>query len=398
MKTILLITISFPPFGGIASIRVGCFVKYLEQMGYNCIVFCPQKKGGYYNKNAVINLAKKAVYGDENPRSTRLEGFLRRKIILDYVLCGVFPYRTIKKSKRKISELISKNKIDFVIASYPQFENVYLADWIHRTYGIPWIADFRDIIEEFAAGIRRKICLAAEKRILKTSNAIITVSDGLKKYLTSRHSQDVFVIPNGFDPDDYQESKIIPFKKFTLSYTGNLTGMRTPLLIFQAIDELIESNLIPRDEVQINFYGSNQKALSLYTKQMKNHAVIRCYTSKSKKTIIRIQQSSQLLLLLTNVYLKIEGIMTGKLYEYLIAKRPILAVPNYKSIDDLLRVTRAGHSFDNKKDLQNYIYEKYKEWKTSGKVGWDGDLSKISQFSRKIQTQKLAMLIESCLA
>ncbi len=397
MRTILFITISFPPYGGIASIRIGCFVKYLEQMGYNCIIFCPYKKYGYYDETSVANLSTKAVYGYEEDKNTRLQGYFKRKFALDYILCGLFPYGAIKQSKRIISKLIEDNGVDLVFASYPQFENLYLANWVERTYRIPWIADFRDIIEEFNLEVLSKVCFRRETEIVSTASLIITVSEGLKGYLSTRHLQKICVIPNGFDPDDYGETSSIEFEKFTISYTGNITGKRNPYLLLVAIDELIEDKLIDRSLIQVNFYGSKESELNHYINSLRHRNIINCYSKLDRKTIINIQKSSHLLLLLANADWKVEGILTGKLYEYLAAKRPIIAIPKYRSIDDLLKKTGTGYSFNDKDRLKEYVCAKYLGWREDGYVEGHADGRGIMEFSRKAQAQKLALCIEDFL-
>ena len=101
-----------------------------------------------------------------------------------------------------------------------------------------------------------------------------------------------------------------------------------------------------------------------------------------------------LLLLIPNVQ-NAKGILTGKLFEYLTSKRPILAMgPRNGDLSTILKETNAGDvfSYSDKNALKNKVMDMYQAYK---KDNLHSTTTNIDQFHRKQLTQKLAQIIKS---
>jgi glycosyltransferase involved in cell wall biosynthesis len=110
---------------------------------------------------------------------------------------------------------------------------------------------------------------------------------------------------------------------------------------------------------------------------------------------IEYQQKAQVLLLLIPNVKKCKGILTGKLFEYLSAKRPILAIgPEDGDLADVIEDTNAGVivDFDNDDKLSSEILKLYHQYK---KGNLEVDSKNTNKYHRKELTKKVAFIINS---
>lgn len=90
------------------------------------------------------------------------------------------------------------------------------------------------------------------------------------------------------------------------------------------------------------------------------------------------------------------GMYTGKIFEYLGAKRTILVAPSLGDVlDRLLEETKAGKSFHSSEEISTYILQKYSEWKENGFIRYEGNDASISFYSREKQSERLLQFIQS---
>ena len=109
--------------------------------------------------------------------------------------------------------------------------------------------------------------------------------------------------------------------------------------------------------------------------------------------VLAFQKSAQVLLLPINKVPSAKGIVTGKIFEYLQANRPILAIaPMSGDLAEILKETKAGTvvEFDDAETLKSEITKLYSKFKSHTlKI----DSQNIGQYHRKQLTKQLAQLI-----
>jgi len=109
----------------------------------------------------------------------------------------------------------------------------------------------------------------------------------------------------------------------------------------------------------------------------------------------KLQQTSQVLLLLVNNTPNAKGILTGKLYEYMASGRPILCIgPEVSDMANLLKETHTGQivDFDNKEKLKQAIEELYNKYLVQGLAFNENKL--IKNYSRKALAREYSTLLE----
>jgi glycosyltransferase involved in cell wall biosynthesis len=306
------------------------------------------------------------------------------------------PAAFFKLASQQLPDLARKHKIDVIWATFPPMCDLALADKVSRSTGIPWVADFRDVyqfIDGFGAALMQPIRLYYLHKILKSASAVITVSDGFGKTLQKRNKREITVIPNGFDPDIIVSQKTMEFPKFEIVYTGGINAGHpdfTPLL--DALQYLCDAGKMNIKEVLVTFYGAgNDKRLRKLLRHPFSRVIQNCGGVPRIQSLER--QRSALILLQTTV--PGTGWLTSKIYEYLIAQRPILAIPcDGDSIEKLIRETNTGVSCSTKDEIATQLMDWYIEWKKTGTIAWYGNMQLIMQYSRKEQAKETSKLFE----
>ena len=124
--------------------------------------------------------------------------------------------------------------------------------------------------------------------------------------------------------------------------------------------------------------------------------IVSDYGLVSRDIALFKQKESQLLLLLLWDHPSEVGVYTGKLFEYLASKRPILAIGGSKGVvNELLEETEAGYFVSSIEDIKNIIIKYYAEYKLNGHVSYKGNNSKIDKYSQKEMARKFAEVLDN---
>jgi glycosyltransferase involved in cell wall biosynthesis len=240
----------------------------------------------------------------------------------------------------------------------------------------------------------KKKHLKLEKNVLKSADCVITVSNSLKKEF-EKNAGRVEVITNGFDDEVLQDFSIKLDVKFSISYIGLLPKQSNPKVLFEVLKNICSENEGFQKDLELNFIGdiSDEVLKEIELNQLTKNSNFVGYVSHQKA--IEYQKKSQILLLLIPNVENAEGILTGKLFEYLTAKRPILAIgPTKGDLSVILQNTKAGSVIDynDKFSLKAEILKMYEDFKGNG---LEVASKNIDQFHRKQLTNQLAAVIKS---
>ena len=270
-------------------------------------------------------------------------------------------------------ELLQQERYNALISSSGPVTTHMIASALKREIKILWIADFRDLWTQNHYYLYTKLRKVFEKRLelktLRDADALVSVSEPLANKLASLHKgKQVFAVPNGFDPDDIGSAPLT--KKFTITYTGQLYhGKRDPELLLRAIREMIKEGEMEENNIEIRFYGPFEYWLDQEIKRYHLEGVVRQNGIVSREIALERQRESQLLLLLNWDDPDEKGVYTGKLFEYLAARRPILAIGGPEGVvSQLLRETGAGVHIKNMDDLSSFFVAVIKNIKLQGKL------------------------------
>lgn len=217
-----------------------------------------------------------------------------------------------------------------------------------------WIADFRDadIDPLYRLYLNRWWQARFNRRILKSADKIITVSDGVTD-LMSKYHHTVETVPNGVTIRPIKPS----YEPFTISYTGSLYGEhRDPSVLFQAVRDLVDTGILKEENLKLIYAGKDGKQYIDYASTYRLDHLVDNRQMISLAESQMIQSKSHINLLLTSSTPEYQGILTGKLYEYIGAQNPILAIVKGgrdKEIDAFFGQYQLGHiHYTESGDLQ----------------------------------------------
>jgi glycosyltransferase involved in cell wall biosynthesis len=417
-KKVLLITDSFPPRPGGASLRMRGLAKYLPRYGWDPTVLTVDLPGDPDERYRVIQVPYPGDVTEQIKRNLGLnpsEGLqdqigipeqlsLAKDPLTGKIIKRIEGWITYPDQKRRwksvaiaaIQDLLSRENYHALISSSPPEITHLIATEVSREFNIPWIADFRDLWtgNHYYSydWLRKFFDKKLELVTLANASAMVSVSEPLCRTQGSIHKQALIVpITNGFDPDEIKASVLDD--KFSITYTGKLyQGKRDPELLFKVICDLSQEGVI-QDDVLIKFFGHKMYWVEgLINKYGLSNKAIQ-YGSVGRKTALEAQRSSQILLSLNWDNPKDAGVYTGKIFEYLAAKRPILALGGPQGVvSELLDETNAGVHLRTEAELRKALTSWYKAFRDTGVVAYQGN-EKIHDYSHEKMAQKYSQVL-----
>ncbi|WP_405607233.1 glycosyltransferase family 4 protein [Polaribacter sp. Asnod1-A03] len=415
---VLIITYYWPPAGGSGVQRWLKFVKYLQNFDIEPVVYTVDAINYPKEDNTLINQIPNNVQVLKQPiwEPTDLLFWKKNKSnngisnvskggFLSFIRGNFFipdpKIFWVKSSVNYLQTFLNSNKIDVVISTGPPHSMHLIGNKLHQKNNIKWIADFRDPWTDLyynkdfnQLSVAKKRNKKLEISVLKNADCVLTVSNSLKKEFI-KNAKRVEVITNGFDDEVLTRNLIRLDKKFSISYIGLLPKQSNPKLLFKVLKELCLEHVEFKNDLIINFIGdiSDEVKAEITHNQLEENVNFIGYVSHNKA--IEYQKKAQVLLLLIPNVKKSEGILTGKLFEYLTSKRPILAIgPEKGDLSEILKETNAGVvvGFNNEIKLKQEILKLYSQYK-KGKLSIASN--NIEKYHRKELTKELASVIKS---
>lgn len=297
--------------------------------------------------------------------------------------------------------LLKNEKIDAIISSSSPETSHIIASHIKSGYDLPWIADFRDLWSDnhnYPYGkIRKNLDRHLERKTISIADAITTVSPIWAEKLRYNYpGKNVVTVTNGFDPETISCQLESKNHKFFITYTGQIyTPRQNPAIILQAVHELIYEGILSENSFECRFFGPTDYNLSDMIEKMELDNYVKQYGPVDRTVSIKKQRESDLLLLLNWEDPNEKGVYPLKIFEYLAARRPILATGGYGGdvVDLLLKDTHAGITANRLPEVKNAVKFYYSEFVKSGTVPYSGNPEKIHEFSYLKMAEKFSKVL-----
>lgn len=415
---VLIITYYWPPAGGSGVQRWLKFVKYFRDFGIEPVIYTVANPKYALEDESLakdipegIEILKQPIWEPNNILGKRKKisaGFLatnpsKMSKLLHYVRANYFIPDArkfwIRPSIRYLSKYLNKNEVDVVISTGPPHSMHLIGNELKKKFDIKWISDFRDPWTEIDYFHQLPLTEKAfkkhhdlEKKVLENSDAVLVVG-ALMKSNYKKFNATIHVISNGYDTS--VENKVIELdKKFSITHIGLMNDDRNPKLLWKVLEALNEEVEGFVDDLQLNLIG---KVASSCLEEIKERNLVHQlelidYLPHAK--VQQLQKASQVLLLAVNNVPSAKGIITGKIFEYLLAKRPILAIgPVDGDLSKLLQETNSGViiDFENEISLKSCILEFYSRYKAGDLFS---DSKNIERYHRRNLTEKLSHIIK----
>ena len=429
---ILVISRYFPPENKIGAVRPSRFARYLNQydgvevdaltvspLGFDTAElkdeYCGVKvmraaSSGFVKRmNRLLKRGSsentagaKSAGGDPQSNKSSSAAFKRkiRKLLFNT------RERMLNRSYLKNAKNILKTanvRYDVVFSSYSTEFSHEVGLWYKKKNpAVIWITDYRDALWGAGSAPEQiKKGSAFVKRISVYCDAVTVVSQSI----TDIHKNDfkdkpVYVIPNGYDPEDTvtADSKNAE-SLLSIVYTGELyNGKRDLTPLFRAIFDLKSAEKLSFDDLEIIYAG---KSGDVFEKQISSYPGIR-YNNLGfiqRRDALTLQAKADILLLASWCEPNERSILTGKFFEYLQMRKPVICVISGSASGSELTQMINGHSLgisyeDALKDkdyrkLCDYLENQINSKKKNGYVQFSSDEEFISRYDYKNITSML---------
>jgi len=380
---ILIVSTFFPPLNSIASLRPYSWAKYWTKAGHDVTVLTTEKQcdpktalslpnPGYRVIELPLPKFLRKMKGEYNAAnaSGAKKGALRR--LFDYLRYkrGIFnacrmPDFTDLWIRPAIRAAAGRKPWDLVVSSSGPYSVHIVADALKRRgLAKKWAADCRDSWSDnhIYPGIFPLSLLEKrwEERLLRRADAIATISASFGEALGKRFGPEkVHTVENGFDPEDLKalpDAAVFPRDgKFRIVHTGSLYfGKQNFIPVLEALRELQDPSL------ELIFAGTGNGDLPALIRQygVENRVVVKGLVPREEA--LRMQRDADALLFLPWNDASVDGVLTGKIFEYLFSGTEIMAVGAKKqeASQKLILDSHAGVLLPDSASVKEYLVKK----------------------------------------
>lgn len=250
--------------------------------------------------------------------------------------------------------IIRREGIDLLFSSGPPNTTHIVAHRLKKKSGLPWVADLRDLWDQypdsynpFRLDFRRRLDDKIERETLAAADAIVVVSETMREHILRKlpaHCRiPVSVITNGFDAADFDGLKPISHPdRFTVTHAGALFAWRRLEPFLQALHVFFKRHPVARGTFQLKLLGiiPESERQAIPDMGLSDNVVILDYLPY-RETLAHLM-GSDVLLLLTGDVPHAANMLTSKLFDYIGAARPILAIGPAGELHRLIRAENLG--------------------------------------------------------
>lgn len=306
----------------------------------------------------------------------------------------------IRPSVNYLTDLVKNENIDAIISTGPPHSNHIIALQVKKRTGIKWLADFRDPwtnIDYYnklmltKQADKRHRCM--EKEVLNTADVVVTVSRSWARDFELTTGILPEVVTNGFDPEDFNIERTIKNEFLTITHIGSLNKDRNPHAFWKALKR-INDRYSPENKIRVRLIGPTDFSVFSDVDNLGLSKLIHHQQNLPHSAVIQEIRNSDLLLLPLNDTPNIDGVIPGKLYEYLACKRPIICIGK-KTGDSaqIISESNSGHTFEfNDIDGVEECIENYLRLFQQGDI--PDNSSAPQKFSRKKLAEKIGELLD----
>lgn len=347
----------------------------------------------YRTLNSFRNSSK--AHFTQQDRKKKSAGFLTR--LLDSfpfnLLIGEGGFIYIILGFWQANQLIKKHQIANVYSSFRPYSDHIIAWLLKKKHPqLFWIADFRDLHIDhnhndlFWVSFQ-KWC---NRKIISTADLVTTVSHGLATPL-QKYSPPVYVLRNGYQ-HLYPTTETQTTDFFQITYTGSIyTAEQSPEILLKVIENLIQNGTVDGKKIKLIYAGKDG---GIWEEWMAKHGLSSIFENKAllpRLECVKLQQKSHLNLLLSFTREGVKGLISGKIYEYLSARNPILSIfagekdEEYETFFEELNAGKIIYPDSNsncsqEKELEVFITNLYREWLENGRVHQPINMEKLAEY------------------
>jgi glycosyltransferase involved in cell wall biosynthesis len=411
---VLIVSLYFPPAGGGGVQRPLKFATHLPELGIETHVLAPDDPKWIHRDDELqpptLAWVHRARYLGPKGRkpAEELHGTAGLERVTRQVqLAGrrlLVPDENVSWNLTAIPaaiRIVRREGIDVVLTTSPPNSVHLIGAAVQKATGVRWVADLRDSIvahphrraESFLVRAKEQGDHGVAKLVASRADAIVAVSEAIGAEMRERSPKGgVHVIANGSDFDDFAGLEHGPSDRFRVTHAGSFFGKRDPRPFLTAVKE---SGL---DDTVVRFLGDFRSTDREWAEAQGFGDRLELIPYAPRRRSLELQRDSEaLLLLIPDAGGRGRGVLSGKVFEYLAAERPIIAaVPPDGAAAELIGAAGAGVVVapEDVEGMSKVLRELHARWK----AGTLGDTQLDEEWRRKVsrrtRVEELAALLE----
>lgn len=376
---ILLVAYCFPPMNSIASHRPYGWARSWRDLGHDVHVLTTVKHGHDGPMDLDCDLSgirvHEAAYlpGRGSAAGKRpagapaaVERWERVKAATRRIRFGLAMFGDLRLAAyfalvREGTRLVRSHGIDLIVATSPPEVAFFAARTLSRRAGVPWVADFRDLwfrdMRVHHSRIASWLSGIVQRWLVRSAAALVTVSVGLQKRLARYTGREVLISYNG--PFEASQAPAASPRPWTddgihLVYTGRVhPGKQDPEPLFRALAALQPGADPAARAISVDFYGHDDAWVRSLVGRYRIEDRVRFHGFVTHRESVAAQRAADAVLFLDWTDATADGMLTGKLFEYLGCGRPVVAVGRRKDTEAarLIAETRCGTTYTTQEEI-----------------------------------------------
>ena len=406
-------TMYFPPAGGGGVQRSLKLAQYLPALGVETHVLAPDDPK-WVHRDPELRVPTQAWIhraryigprGRKPAEELRATDGIQRALVQAQVTARrlLVPDASVTWNLTAIPAAIriaNREGIDVVITTSPPGSVHFVGAAVQRASGTRWIADLRDPLvanqhrrdDTAAARARQAANEHVARLVARNADAVTCVSEAIADEVRGLGARgQVRVIANGCDFDDFAGLAYEPAPRFRITHTGSFFGKRDPRPFLQAFHD---AGL----DAVARFVGDFRSSDREWAEALDLGDRLEIVDYLPRADSLRLQRDSEaLLLLVPDAGGRGKGVLSGKVFEYIAAGRPILAVvPPDGAAADLVRETGSGVVVapDDVDGIRAALVELHTRWANGGLPSVELATRDQERLSRRARVEEMAALIE----
>lgn len=439
-RRVLFVSYLFPPVGGVGVQRAAKFVKYLREFGWEATVLMASNPSVPVIDESLCSdlpddliiakartwepeyatkqkLADAAATGKSSSRSLTSSARRMARKAAGLLLQPDAQVLWIPSALRAGADLLRRLPHRAIFATAPPFSNFLLGTMLKKRSGLPLILDYRDEWDHITQHLEnaqrdwfsRTVQDRMQRSILRQADAIVATTRGSTARLLARARQagsqaHAHCIYNGYDPVDFERGASTPApvgnrgSRFRLVYTGTLWNLTSVAPLVAAIERLRQKSPDMLERLELVFVGRKKEA---QRELLARIAAAGCSLQDADfchhQQAIDLMLSADGLCLLQSDVPGVDRIVNAKLFEYLAAGKPVLAIAPDGEMPELVRRFHPeGHFLPADTDgIANWMVNRVQEL---GRQPAGSPIasrnSAVAEFDRRHGAKRLAELLD----
>jgi glycosyltransferase involved in cell wall biosynthesis len=405
-RRVLVVAYYFPPLGGAGVQRTLKFVKYLPEFGWQPVVLTVKVKDADLSDACLekeippgISIYRTSILRLPARLPWRLRNLLARWLLVVDEQVGWLPLAVGQARK-----IIAEDGVEAIYTTSAPYTAHLIGLRLKEQTGLPWVADFRDpwvgnFATPFPTPVHLRLAQRFERQISQRAERVTVVSDLMRPALLNRYHlppERVCTLPNGYDPADF--TGVEPLGQdpawLIIAYTGSFYGRRQAGSFLQGLRAAIDDRAVLGHKVQVRFVGNIGQATQAQVEALGLRDVVQITGYLTHHQSIQYLLGADLLLLVVGAGPGSAAVLTGKIFEYLFAGKPILALAPPGAAADLVREAEAGVVVDPEdvSAIADQIAALYQKWER-GELKIASRPEVVARYDRRRLTGQLAHIL-----